>query len=62
MRRLLRPLVPVGVAVGLLAGCGPHQPLDDPPPMHGELKPGPGVFTGSEGKFVILGGKKKRSY
>lgn len=63
MRLLLRPLVLAGVAVGLLAGCGPHQPLDDQPPQHGEIAPGPGVFTGADGKFDLLGGsKKKRTY
>ena len=50
-------------AAGLLVGCGPHQPLQDAPDKHGEIPSGPGVFTGADGGWYLLGGpeKKKRS-
>jgi hypothetical protein len=61
MRRLLR-IAMFGAAVGLLAACS-HEPLDDRPPEHGEIPPGPGLFSGAEGGFDLLGGKsKKRRY
>lgn len=62
MLRLLRPLLLAGAAVGFLAGCGPHQPVQDAPPQYGEIPDGPGVFTGAEGKWNLLGGDKKRTY
>lgn len=62
MRKLLGTVI-LGAAVGLIAGCS-HQPIQDPPPQHGEIPEGPGVFSGSDGKFYILGGpeKRKRDY
>lgn len=51
-------------ATGLLFGCGEHVPLDEaPPPAAGEFEEGPGVFSGSDGGFYIVGGdRKKRKY
>lgn len=61
--RLLLAVPAMVLAVGILAGCGPHQPLQDKPDKHGEIPSGPGVFTGSDGGWYLLGGpeKKKRS-
>lgn len=36
---------------GALAGCAELQPFD--PPVAGEMKPGPGLFSGPDGAFVI---------
>lgn len=61
MKVLLRIAV-AGFAVGLLAGCE-HQPLDEQPPQHGEIAPGPGLLTGSDGAFIIIGeSKQKKRY
>ena len=51
----------MGAVVGLMVGCS-HQPLDEQPPKYGELGEGPGVFSGADGKFVIIGNSKKRKY
>jgi hypothetical protein len=58
MRRLLRMAL-LGAAVGLLAGCS-HQPLDEKPDEFGEIPSGPGLFTGAEGGFDLLGGDRRR--
>jgi len=47
----------VALAV-LLAGCGLHQDFDPPEP--GGMKPGPGLFSGEDGVFTILGRDWKR--
>ncbi len=37
-----------------LAGCGSYEPFD--PPVAGEIPPGPGLFSGPSGEFVIFRG------
>jgi hypothetical protein len=37
---------------GPLSGCADLAPFD--PPVAGEMKPGPGLFSGPDGAFVIL--------
>jgi hypothetical protein len=58
MRHLLR-IAFASVAVGLLAGCS-HTPLQEQPPQHGEIAPGPGVFSGADGSFTIVGDSKRK--
>lgn len=38
-----------------LWGCGAAKPLSDLPPQPGKMMPGPGLFTGKEGKFILKG-------
>jgi len=40
----------------LLAGCG-GEPFNYEP-AH-ELKPGPGIFSGKDGEFTLIGSKKE---
>lgn len=47
------------VATGLLVGCT-HQPLENAPEPHGASGHGPGVFSGADGSFTILGDTKKK--
>lgn len=50
--------------IGLLAACGAHQPLDERPPAPaGEFEEGPGLFSGADGGFYLVGNSdKKRTY
>ncbi len=45
------------LACQLLAGCGgePYQYQPD-----NELKPGPGLFSGEDGEFTLIGSPKKQ--
>ena len=49
-----RPTLALAVCLlgGLLSGCAELEPFD--PPVAGEMKPGPGLFSGPDGEFVIL--------
>ena len=38
----------------LLAGCADLEPFD--PPVAGEMRPGPGLFSGPDGVFVLSRG------
>jgi hypothetical protein len=38
----------------LLAGCADFEPFD--PPVAGEMNPGPGLFSGPDGVFVLSRG------
>lgn len=54
MNRLMRWVVPGGVALWLLVACAtPPEPFEYEP--SNELKPGPGIFTGEEGVYTIYG-------
>lgn len=46
-----RPLALIVLAALLLAACGEVRPFT--PPATGEIPPGPGLFTGKKGEFVI---------
>ncbi len=37
----------------LLSACGPARSLVHDVPQPDEMKPGPGVFSGEDGKFVL---------
>ncbi|MCH7930609.1 MAG: hypothetical protein IH906_00160 [Proteobacteria bacterium] len=37
----------------LLAACGPAKPLVHDIPQPDEIPPGPGLFSGEDGKFVL---------
>lgn len=39
----------------LLAGCADFEPFD--PPVAGEMNPGPGLFSGPDGVFVLSRGR-----
>ena len=39
-------------AMLLVAACADIRPFD--PPVAGEMRPGPGLFSGPDGAFVIL--------
>ena len=53
MRRRLRLIGVVVLAVALAGACVPIRAAD--PPRHNtEIPQGPGLFTGEEGEFVIL--------
>jgi hypothetical protein len=54
MNILVRWMVPVGVALWLLAGCAtPPEPFEYR--SENEIKSGPGLITGEEGAFIIYG-------
>jgi len=58
MRLVLRTFGVVVVA-GLLVSCS-HKPLGDRPEKYDESGYGPGVFSGSDGSFTIVGNTKKK--
>jgi hypothetical protein len=48
------------LATGLsLAGCS-HQPLDEEPDQFGEIPDGPGLFSGAEGGFDLIGSSRQK--
>lgn len=47
------------VGFGLLAGCS-HQPLGEQPEQFGEIPDGPGLFSGADGGFYLVGGGKRK--
>jgi hypothetical protein len=48
----------IGVAAALLIGCGAKGQPAEFEQTAGEMKEGPGVFTGEEGEFTIYDSKK----
>ncbi len=53
-RKSLRAsLIAALVSLGL-AACGGAKPYDFQPTA-GEMKPGPGLFSGADGEFVVYG-------
>lgn len=62
---MTRSLLAILVAGGFALTACDHQPLDEAPPAPaGEFEEGPGLFSGADGGFYIVGGpdKKKRRY
>lgn len=51
-------LLLLGLAIALLAGCGAKGQPAEFEQTAGEMKEGPGVFTGEEGEFTIFDSKK----
>ena len=47
----------VGVVLAALLGCASTEPYDYQPTA-GEMKEGPGVFTGESGEFTVYDSKK----
>ena len=50
---LRKGLICAFVALGLSA-CGQAKPLGEVE-LKGEMKPGPGLFTGKDGKYILYG-------
>lgn len=44
----------IGLVVLFLSACGPASRYDIDQPQPDEIPPGPGVFTGEEGEYIIL--------
>ena len=51
-------LLLLGLAIALLAGCGAKGQPSEFEQTAGEMKEGPGVFSGEEGEFTIYDSKK----
>ena len=54
-----RSMVAKGLAIGLVAlflsACGPASRYVIDQPQPDEIPPGPGLFSGKDGKFVLYG-------
>ena len=48
----------IGLAAAILMGCGAQGRPSEFKQTAGEMKEGPGVFTGKEGEFVVYDDKK----
>ena len=52
-------MVSKGLAIALVAlflsACGPARPYAIDQPQPDEIPPGPGLFTGEQGEWVIIG-------
>lgn len=51
MKKLLFGLIGMMAIAWLFAGCGHREPLNYT--SGGETQPGPGLFSGEEGAFII---------
>lgn len=52
MRRLIPLPLVLGIVLGILAGCTQGKPLTHV--AADEIPPGPGLFSGEEGEFVLF--------
>lgn len=52
---MIRKALTVALVVLLLSACGQAKPLVHDIPRPDEIPPGPGLFSGEDGKFVIFG-------
>ncbi len=52
---MIRKTLTFGVVALLLAACGPAKPLVHDIPQPDEIPPGPGLFSGEDGKINLLG-------
>ncbi len=54
-----------GLAIGLVAlflsACGPASPYVIDQPQPDEMKPGPGLFSGKDGEYVLWGSSKSEA-
>lgn len=50
----MRPGMRSMAVLALLGGCADLEPFD--PPVAGEMNPGPGLFSGPDGVFVLSRG------
>ena len=48
----MRELIIFGFVAGVLAACASSADIDDAGPD--EMQPGPGLFSGKDGKFTIF--------
>ncbi len=52
---MIRNALAVGFVAVLLVACGPAKPLVHDIPQPDEIPPGPGLFSGKDGKFILFG-------
>ncbi len=52
---MTRKAFALGFVALLLAACGPAKPLVHDIPQPDEIPPGPGLFSGKDGKFILFG-------
>ena len=52
---MIRNALAVGFVALLLVACGPAKPLVHDIPQPDEIPPGPGLFSGSDGKLILFG-------
>ena len=52
---MIRNALAVGFVAVLLVACGPAKPLVHDIPQPDEIPPGPGLFSGIEGKLILFG-------
>ncbi len=52
---MIRNALAVGFVAVLLVACGPAKPLVHDIPQPDEIPPGPGLFSGKDGKFIQFG-------
>ena len=52
---MTRKALALGFVVLLLTACGPAKPLAHDIPQPDESPPGPGLFSGKDGKFILFG-------
>ena len=52
---MTRKALALGFVVLLLTACGPAKPLVHDIPQPDEIPPGPGLFSGKDGKFILFG-------
>ncbi len=52
---MTRKVLALGFVALLLAACGPAKPLVHDIPQPDEIPPGPGLFSGKDGGFVLYG-------
>ncbi len=51
---MIRNALAVGFVAVLLVACGPAKPLVHDIPQPDEIPPGPGLFSGKDGKFILF--------
>ncbi len=52
---MIRNALAVGFVAVLLVACGPAKPLVHDIPQPDEIPPGPGLFSGKDGKLILFG-------
>ena len=52
---MIRKALTLAFVAMLLSACGPARPLVHDIPQPYEIPPGPGLFSGKDGKFVLYG-------
>ncbi len=52
---MTRKALTLGFVALFLAACVPAKPLVHDIPQPDEIPPGPGLFSGKDGKFILFG-------